>query len=197
MLEEMEQMERLAKLSAEKSTQSDNGLSEFTGTFEERVRQREVKERRQGLQNDGTIPRDDTEKQDHGRDGSTWVELQASEMMSEWNVRQAAMLKFQQSNLRDERPRDPRMEVRFCVTQLSGWLLRGESRARVVALMRDWIQQEVDDEAAELLRGEEQEEYRVLRQEHPSSWFDPAAEAARLREVHERTKLELEAVFGF
>ena len=197
MLEEMEQMERLAKLSAEKSTQSDNWLSEFTGTFEERVRQRDVKERRERLQNDRTIPRDETDKQDHGRDGSTWVELQASEMMSEWKVRQAAMLKCQQSDLRDERPRDPRMETRFCVTQLSGWLLRGDSRESVVELMRDWIHQEVDTEAAELLRGSEQDEYRMLTREHPSSWFDPAAETKRLREHNERTKMELEAVFGF
>ena len=70
--------------------------------------------------------------------------------------------------------------------------------------MRHWVQEQVDSEAAVLLRDEEGERYRLLKQQYPTSWFDPklqvaeqSAELARLQDYEERQKKELEAVFGF
>jgi hypothetical protein len=186
------------------SSSSDNtaaaevDLSEFTGSLEERMRQREVKERRKALAAEGTIPSDSDGS--GGRDGSSWAEREAAVLLQEWHARQARMLRFQVSDLRSERPRNPKMELRFMVTQLVGWLLRGESKESVVLLMREWVQQQVDEEAAELLRDEEREAYRLLKQGHPDNWYDPGlqvAEAARIHDYEERTRLEMESSFGF
>ena len=152
------------------------------------------------LEADGTIPTDGISGEFCARDGTTWVEIQAATLLQEWQRRQQAMLCFQVSDLRTERPRNPKMETRFMVTQLVGWLLRGETKEAVVPMMRTWIQEQVDSESAILLRDSEAERYRVAKQQHPTSWFDPqiqAAELALIRDYEDRTKGDLEAIFGF
>ena len=90
------------------------------------------------------------------------------------------------------------------VTQLVGWLLKGETKESVLPKMQSWIQEQVDNEAVVLLRDEERERFRVSKQQHPTSWFDPelqvaerAAQMARVQDYEIRTKSEMEAVFGF
>ncbi len=178
----------------------DLGLSEFTGSLEQRLQQRAVKERREMLEADGTIPPDGASGEGAARDGTTWAEVQAANLLHEWHVKQKAMLCFQISDLRTERPRNPKMEMRFMVTQLVGWLLRGDTKEAVVPKMRAWVQEQVDSESAILLRDSEAERYRVAKQQHPTSWFDPelqAAELALIKEYEDRTKGDLEAIFGF
>ena len=178
----------------------DLGLSEFTGSFEERLQQRDVKERREMLEAEGTVPKDGVSGEAAVRDGTTWVEIQAADLLQEWKVRQKAMLRFQISDLRTERPRNRKMETRFMVTQLIGWLLRGDAKEVVVPKMRTWVQEQVDIEAAILLRDSEFEQYRVAKQQQPTSWFDPgmqAAEVALIQDYEAKTKAEMEAIFGF